>query len=649
MTINMKAIKFITLSFILLSLSGLNLYGQSTFEKGYSALQDGDWEKGIDFLKMASSETPDNENVFFYLGISYEALEQYDDALAAYANAIKFGEDNKELLPEIYYYRADLFCSLQRYSESLNDYTSAITIDNKNENYLIGRGLVYSQLQRLDESDNDLNAALIINPNNIDAQLGLAVNESRRGKTDKAIFQCDGIIQNYPDIAEPYMLRAELFASKEFFISAAADIVKALELDSVEAFDSMVLLAVDAKEALSANLEKMDKEHPGESNWKYYRAIVYELNNEYKDAIELYKKANILAPSAQNNIRIASCYYAMLEYENALKYVDEAINLEPDNITALGHRCEYQYDMGDIDGAISGISKIIELDPSNSQVFFSRGWYNTGKRDFDAARMDYTKAIALDPNDANAYANRGRIFLIQGNSEAANNDFRKAVQLDNDLNNPQDAAAYALHFLGLDDEASSYTKQVLHSKEINGGLSAGDCYDAACLYSLINENEKALFFLEQSIIKGFKRFFHITKDFDLDNIRNEELFIDIMTKYWPDSIENLYPYGTIEEISSFEAPQFQCGEANDFSKWVSEQVVFPLSARNKGIQGTVILGFYVEKDGSVGDPKVVIDLDPELDAEALRVVKESPSWSPAKRNGEIIRYHYYFPLIFKLE
>lgn len=504
-------------------------------------------------------------------------------------------------------------------------------------------------MQKYTESDKDLNAALKINADNVDARIWLAYNESQRGNVDKAIDHYSKIIKSHPEIAEPYRLRADLYAVKENYKSAAADIVKALELNSSAAFNSMIQFAVDAKEDLEANLKLAEKSHPGESFWKYYRAVVCEMNREFEEAIELYKKANLLSPTAQTCVRIASCFYAMLDYVNALKYAEEAVKQEPENITTLVYRCEYQYDMGNVDGAISDMSKIIEQDPSDSRNFNSRGWYKTSKRDYEGARMDYTKAIAMDPDNANAYVRRGRIYLIQGNKEAASNDLRKAIQLDSDINDPQDAAAYALHFLGLDDEAASYTKKVLHTKEQNGGLSAGDCNDAACLYSLINDKDKALYYLEQAIKKGYTRFYHFTRDTDLDNIRDEEYYQNLLESYWPKCIEDLCPYGPNEEIVDFEAPLFRGGPADDFSKWVNQNLKYPEKAKNNAIQGTIILGFWIETDGSVEDMKVIVDVDPELDAEALRVAMTSPKWTPAKKNGEVYRYHYYFPVIFRLQ
>lgn len=640
-------IKFYLPLIIFLFLSS-NLYGQSYFEKGYEALREGDYETGVDFLNKAASENPENEIVHFYLGFGYSFLNQEDEALKEFSEAIKYGSNNKELLPEFYFYRGRLFYQLNKYPEAINDFNNAISYNNKNDNYYLERARVFAVIEKYADSDKDLNAALKINNDNIEARLMLALNESQRGNIDKAIDQYNRIINNNPDEAKAYYLRGRMYLQKDNYKQAVADIIKALELKDSDAFDTMIILSVLAKDELYEELEKVDRQRPGESSWKYYRAVAFEMNHEYENAIEFYKKANLLSPSAQCDLRIASCYYSMLDFENALKYADDAVNKEPENIAALAYRCEYKYDTGDIDGAISDMSLLIEIEPSESTHFNNRGWYKTSKRDYEGAKMDYTKAIALDPENANAYVSRGHILLIQGNKDAANNDLRKAIQLDNDIDNSKDAAFYALHYLGLDDEANTYMKNVLSTKQQNGPLDKGDYYTAACLYSLTNEKDKALYYLEEAINKGYTRFYHFTRDTDLDNIRDEEGFKEILMRYWPKSIERLCPYGAIDDDFSYEPPLFQNGIASDFLKWVNGNIVYPKEAEVKAIQGTVIMGFYIEKDGTLANAKVVVDVDPILDAEALRVIKSSPLWTPAKKNGEPVRHHFYFPITFSL-
>jgi TonB family protein len=82
---------------------------------------------------------------------------------------------------------------------------------------------------------------------------------------------------------------------------------------------------------------------------------------------------------------------------------------------------------------------------------------------------------------------------------------------------------------------------------------------------------------------------------------------------------------------------------------VSRNVVYPKKARQKGIQGNVYVRFIIEKDGYVSNVEVVRSVDPELDAEAVRVIKMMPRMEPAKVNGKPVRITYTIPINFRLK
>lgn len=102
------------------------------------------------------------------------------------------------------------------------------------------------------------------------------------------------------------------------------------------------------------------------------------------------------------------------------------------------------------------------------------------------------------------------------------------------------------------------------------------------------------------------------------------------------------------ELVVDEEPTFGKGTANDFRYWVKEVLKYPEEAASNGIQGRVYVQFIIEKDGTVTNVKVIKSDDPLLDKEALRVVKLSPVWNPAKKQGRPVRKLITFPIIFKL-
>jgi len=96
-------------------------------------------------------------------------------------------------------------------------------------------------------------------------------------------------------------------------------------------------------------------------------------------------------------------------------------------------------------------------------------------------------------------------------------------------------------------------------------------------------------------------------------------------------------------------PTFNGGDANEFTKWVNENLRYPEECRQSKVQGRVTLQFTVTETGNVADVKVLRGVNPELDKEAVRVVSESPLWTPGKNvKGEIVPISYVFPVIFKL-
>lgn len=96
-----------------------------------------------------------------------------------------------------------------------------------------------------------------------------------------------------------------------------------------------------------------------------------------------------------------------------------------------------------------------------------------------------------------------------------------------------------------------------------------------------------------------------------------------------------------------EKPSFQGGDANAFSKWVNQRLIYPKSLKKQGIQGRVTLQFTIQADGSVSNVKVLRGVHPELDQEAVRVIASSPKWIPGKRKGNPVPVTYTFPVIFQ--
>ena len=90
-------------------------------------------------------------------------------------------------------------------------------------------------------------------------------------------------------------------------------------------------------------------------------------------------------------------------------------------------------------------------------------------------------------------------------------------------------------------------------------------------------------------------------------------------------------------------PTFEGGDAA-LLKYLGENLKYPDKTKDRGVQGRLVIGFIVEKDGSLTDVKVLRPVDIDLDAEVLRLVKGMPKWIPGRQNGKRVRVKYLLPI-----
>ena len=108
-------------------------------------------------------------------------------------------------------------------------------------------------------------------------------------------------------------------------------------------------------------------------------------------------------------------------------------------------------------------------------------------------------------------------------------------------------------------------------------------------------------------------------------------------------VEEDIPFAIIEQ-----KPTFQGKDANEFTKWVYNNIEYPEIAKENGISGRVTVEFIIDKDGSVKNVRVLRGVDSSLDQAAVRVIQKSPKWSPGKQRGKPAKVKYTFPIIFQL-
>ncbi|MDE5972028.1 MAG: energy transducer TonB, partial [Muribaculaceae bacterium] len=124
---------------------------------------------------------------------------------------------------------------------------------------------------------------------------------------------------------------------------------------------------------------------------------------------------------------------------------------------------------------------------------------------------------------------------------------------------------------------------------------------------------------------------------DVSVVREHKEEVIVEEKHEPEKV-----FTVVEQM-----PEFP-GGTSALYEYLSKNIRYPEQAAQNDIQGRVTVQFVVEKDGSIGEVKVVRSKDPDLDKEAVRVVKSLPKFVPGKMNGQSVRVWFTLPITFTL-
>ncbi len=143
---------------------------------------------------------------------------------------------------------------------------------------------------------------------------------------------------------------------------------------------------------------------------------------------------------------------------------------------------------------------------------------------------------------------------------------------------------------------------------------------------------------ESTTAIGSTNFDHGTDDINVVREYKEEIIVEEKKE-----VDDNQVFQSVEQM-----PQFPGGDAA-LMKWIGEHIKYPTMAMENNIQGRVTVSFVVTKNGSIGEVKVLRSRDPDLDKEAVRVVKSLPNFIPGKMNGQPVNVWYTLPVNFRLQ
>ena len=496
------------------------------YSRGVEAINNNNAEEALDYLNKEINEHPDNGYAFAWIALVRNYNEEFGRALMAANVAVKkIPSKDKEYKAFAYGTRAQVYLNLEDTIQALKDYSQAINIVPDDDRFYNQRAQVYYEQGKYDLADKDYLKMISLKEGDVMGYMGIGRNANAQKRYEDAIKQFDYVVKLEPNYSSAYSFRAESYIGLKKYNEAIDDVISALGIDrDRKAFYELQELADSAFEQTVAKLKVQKIKEPNEQSWDYDLGIVYERAAKYNKAIAYYKESlekesNIITVS-----RISSCYDDLGDYDKALEYCNQAIALDSVKTNYLYEKANILDNAGRTQEAIKTMSDYIANTPDEPAGYYQRGWFKDHSGDIEGALEDYTMAITLQPNVAYAYLNRGVLYRLKGENAKAESDFKQVVRLDS-IPEEAECSFYAYYYLGQKDKAIEILNTILDKDK------KGNCYDAACLYSVMGEKEKALSYLRQSLEDGYRRFAHIKRDRDLNNIRNTEEFKVLLKEF----------------------------------------------------------------------------------------------------------------------
>ncbi len=177
-------------------------------------------------------------------------------------------------------------------------------------------------------------------------------------------------------------------------------------------------------EESASELESYRKTHPHDDDAAYLLGYVRFRQNKPKESLQLFTEAARLKSPTADDLKVVALDYVLLDdYEDAGRYLEESLALDPENIEARYHLGRVRYQQNRFDLAIAAFQEVLRRDPSNERAHDNLGLSLEAKNEIDPALDAYREAVKLDESQAlhneQPYMNLGALLAKSGHAEEA--------------------------------------------------------------------------------------------------------------------------------------------------------------------------------------------------------------------------------------
>lgn len=536
--------KHLLLTIILVAMSAMQAFAQTdnrmldsyNMQSGLKAYQDNDYAKCMEFMDKELEQNPKNGYAMLTKAFVYMTNYQYGQALDLVEKALKFIPKKDKT------YTGAALEAYGQVKENLGDsiaalsfYERAFKADN-DCSHLFKKCDIYNAQGNYDQEKKEIERMMGFDRNSAVVWTYAGRNADNRKQYDEAINDYSYAIKLDPDYSSGYSFRAATYINMGRYKEAGEDAIKAMDINrDMKAYFQFYELADKDLPTLAVLLKTQQDQEPTDSRWSYYLGLVYNYKSQFVDGETALRKALELAAYEEGDKwlvykNLANSLYGLGKYSEAAESAQKAIEGDSTDVNSWYRLATARYEMGQTAAATETLTNGIRITPDSDFLYYWRARMYMYSGQLRNALDDINTAVAITGGqDTDYLMQRSEINSKLGKDKESKADRDSVLSLQLALPEEQrDSSniAYVYVRSGQREKALPIVEKLTKNAD-----DSGDMYDIACLYSLLDDKQQALDWLEKALRHGFCKFVQISNDFDLDNIRGIKHFKEIVDEY----------------------------------------------------------------------------------------------------------------------
>jgi tetratricopeptide (TPR) repeat protein len=360
-------------------------------DEGLQFFENSDYESSIKFFDKAIDKNPNNPVSYNYKGDAHFKLKEYNNAIHCYDQALAINPNYLDVLKD-----KGLCCySMEQYENAISCYDKALELNPKNGKIWYYKGMSLFKLNRNDESIKCIDESIRLNPNDNDII-----------KFRETVMPDDGKIKNQSQLNDIDSLLQDIdnVIASSMYEEALIRINKALEI------------------------------YPNNLDIKANKGRTLILLGEYDEGAKLLDDNMQKDPTNLRTLEYMQIIFGDLlkDYDNALKYINRALEVSPNNSLFLNKKGLMLYHQGKYQEAIYWYDKALEVEPKSENVLNNKGLALQDLGKYQEAIYWYDKALEINPKYSTTLGNKGILLVTVGNYKEAMEFADKALEVEPD-------------------------------------------------------------------------------------------------------------------------------------------------------------------------------------------------------------------------